>query len=378
DEPGQHTVFGYSGRRAKNTYHDLVTAAKDYDLIQYSRSAIRIGDIRTMLDGQEHVQEESNQIFKYMNSTDFADIEKMKSTREYIEKSDVITIQAGANDVFTQNIIYLMYKILWSQDSEIATAIANLQEKVTLKSICALLKEVKNITELFDEAVKIWGENYKVVLQKINEINPNAKVLCLGQYNFADYVFIDDELENDVGIIFEKTTREMNLILRGLAAQYQNVEYVDVSDTQIYDLTISDFTELNWEALIYKIHPTAYGQAQMTNKILEKLKYDTDIEIKMDDVASVEEVDVGWRNDVQFTFDPTTKMLYVPYSKDNTKLMDVVVTGTDGNVYDVTYTLKMTDDGYNAKKGLKILLCTKGILSVSDKLQNAWKNLFTK
>ncbi|HBL40796.1 MAG TPA: hypothetical protein DDY98_04200, partial [Ruminococcaceae bacterium] len=339
----QNVVIGYDYSRTPNSYHDIVANAKNYNLIQYSRSAIRACDIRTMLDGQVYTQKKSEEPYNsWLNKPGeyYASAEVMAGMKGYIQKADVITIQAGANDVFTQNIVYLLSK------SDLMDSLSDISLTMTWKQIGNLLKQVKDVADLFEEAVRIWAENYKVILQRIYEINPKAKVLCVGQYNFTEHVFLDEDMQENLGILLAKVAREMNLILCGLTSRYQNAVYVNVSDAEIYNMTVAEFGEIDLETVSYKIHPTARGHVQIADRILDKLATDTDIKIKLTDVASVKEVDVGFRTDVMYSYDKTTGILTVPYARDNANLISFVATHQNGDVYNMAYVLDFANNGY--------------------------------
>ena len=107
--------------------------------------------------------------------------------------------------------------------------------------------------------------NFNAIIQKIKEINPNAKLLVIGYYNAAQDAFIKGALPVDIGALVTPFIDLFNSHAAGAAAgngyTYVKMEHID---TLFCDRTSPGYLNDN--------HPTAYGHQQMANAILAALE----------------------------------------------------------------------------------------------------------
>lgn len=142
--------------------------------------------------------------------------EKDESLVSLIKKSKYITISLGINDLIS-NIKY---------DSNNKRLIYD--------------------KEIINNKIAIFKHNYHEILEGINEINDNAKVILVGVYN----IYGDDELADSI-----------NLAINEVANEFSNGYYVDISD-------IGD----KYMYMDNELYLTNFGQEVISNKVISLIK----------------------------------------------------------------------------------------------------------
>jgi len=197
-------------------------------------------------------------------------------------------------------------------------------------------------------------------------LNPDAKVYCLGTYNFGNHFYLDDAKTVDLGSLMQTFANAFNLIIQGLCAKYQNCCFVNILNTETYSATVkealaTDLATLYESQFLYKFHPTLKGQAYIAEQVL-KAWQDTDIAVTFDsDVQRVNSVRIDWRDDISADdFNAETHTLTVPYAKQNARVLYAAVTKTNGDKALIAYRLDYKQGGYSAKKLISVPLPNLG------------------
>lgn len=183
--------------------------------------------------------------------------EVRKQYYNHIKKADVITLGIGINDltipggildnVQGENLNLLL--AFWGD---------MLNNAYKLADNAAYMAQVSTLLIGF---YRQYVTNFNAIIQKIKEINPNAKLLVIGYYNAAQDAFIKGALPVDIGALVTPFIDLFNSHAAGAAAgngyTYVKMEHID---TLFCDRTSPGYLNDN--------HPTAYGHKQMADIII--------------------------------------------------------------------------------------------------------------
>lgn len=183
--------------------------------------------------------------------------EVRKQYYNHIKKADVITLGIGINDltipggildnVQGENLNLLL--AFWGD---------MLNNAYKLVDNAAYMAQVSTLLIGF---YRQYVTNFNAIIQKIKEINPNAKLLVIGYYNAAQDAFVKGALPVDIGALVTPFIDLFNSHAAGAAAgngyTYVKMEHID---TLFCDRTSPGYLNDN--------HPTAYGHKQMADIIV--------------------------------------------------------------------------------------------------------------
>lgn len=124
--------------------------------------------------------------------------------------------------------------------------------------------------------LKIFQQNYAVILRKLHEINPNARLISVGYYNPMRDAKISDSIPINVGHIMDAPLIAMNAYVRTLCATRSyynfvpvwNAEVISTSNLSDFDMTGGDF----WGKFIIEVHPSEAGHKYIANNIYSTLQ----------------------------------------------------------------------------------------------------------
>ena len=175
----------------------------------------------------------------------------------HIKKADVITLGIGINDLTIPGGILDNV-----QDENLNLLLAfwgdMLNNAYKLADNAAYMAQVSTLLIGF---YRQYVTNFNAIIQKIKEINPNAKLLVIGYYNAAQDAFIKGALPVDIGALVTPFIDLFNSHAAGAAAgngyTYVKMEHID---TLFCDRTSPGYLNDN--------HPTAYGHKQMADIII--------------------------------------------------------------------------------------------------------------
>ena len=258
---------------------------------------------------------------------------------DFIKRADLITVQLGMCDIF-----YRAYRII-SNGGMLADGL-----QFDLSSTDAIKSLVETaITEIYN-GYNYWKENYPLVIEKIQELNPDATIVIVGAFNLINQLTITDDLIAPLGSVITAITGAMNVHFSDWAKKY-NVKYADISNTE------TQATENDWSLLgdfkdhsFTGTHPTQKGYDYIVRQILAELPPEDDSkEIKVD-LGRFDKVDYVMVNGIKvsnYTLDGF--MLTIPYSGPGATNLTIGVKNDDGTVSVQTYTLTYSiSEGYTA------------------------------
>lgn len=257
------------GERIPGSYVDLVTKAIGAtELVNHAHCGWRTNEILAMLESNDAVSKLDSK-GTYLCGLDFANNRKnefLKDTSELIKSdvadADVILLNFGSNDIYTQAINQTNFEIDLSSDP------------------------IGKITATFDEFrgnIRKNAENYVANLEKavkkIRDLNPNATVVIVGIFCPVSLdITVRDTVLLDVKTFMDKTATDVKGKLQLLANQ-QGCIFADVSNAMCNSITTLDLQEILNEDLgnprfytaIKMVHPNEYGHKYIANQIIKAL-----------------------------------------------------------------------------------------------------------
>lgn len=183
--------------------------------------------------------------------------EVRKQYYNHIKKADVITLGIGINDLTIPSGIL---DNVQGENLNLLLAFWGdmLNNAYKLADNAAYMAQVSTLLIGF---YRQYVTNFNAIIQKIKEINPNAKLLVIGYYNAAQDAFIKGALPVDIGALVTPFIDLFNSHAAGAAAgngyTYVKMEHID---TLFCDRTSPGYLNDN--------HPTAYGHKQMADIII--------------------------------------------------------------------------------------------------------------
>jgi len=218
---------------------------------------------------------------------------KAEQTRlkENIQKSDLITIDFGANDIFS-NAIYMTYRAYQADFDDLQLPGFDTAEAF-FKYLAKLLKKSKLADDIWDTFVEnldsclaAYKKNITLAVREIRALNPTAKIIMIGMFSPVQMdVKTDDATLLDIYSKLDKRVARVNKFLKQQCSVRSEYLYVDVTDTRIFG-----FKTLDWELLlqgdpdvvmsaIKMLHATKKGHAYEAKQIINALKHETEIPV---------------------------------------------------------------------------------------------------
>jgi len=199
-----------------------------------------------------------------------------------VKEADVITVNYGSNDLFTQAIVKMSYDYDFDAILDI-----DMPEEINEESLSELFMQLLSVLgapadilhqfELYlGENLKSFEENMPKILDYISAENPDAEVYVLGVFNPLNLGIATDD--GDVLSLITTTDILMataNSFLMKLCAQYENCTFVDVGSPECYgpsaldlDLLIAGDDDVKFSALKV-VHPNEKGHEYIANCLIE-------------------------------------------------------------------------------------------------------------
>ena len=267
-------ISGVKYRHVKGSFPVIV--AEELNVANYEACALagmRTVEMRMFLEDDYYGDKVTNHVMYYFvedtEHTAQGIAENRKKYREAIQKSDLITLQIGFNDVwFTMlGTAQLLgrgeaYTGVDQAQDELAGSIDSLglteaieQATDTLLDVLAIPTLVPKVLLAGIQAKQQYFSNYTTILQEIYALNPDITIAAIGYYNPVQ------TLSPGYDGILDADFAQMNDFVKGLEKDYENFYYIPVEDTESrFD---RDHT--------FDMHPTEAGHVYIADQILETL-----------------------------------------------------------------------------------------------------------
>ena len=188
---------------------------------------------------------------------------------EFVETSDIITLQVGANNfgayALSQLVAYMtgeeMYEMDWDKYTgyELSEVVAEIKAEYT-DDLFAYVYEETGIAiseEMLPMATKLldivlftsleYAANLEAIVDIIHERNEEAYLVLVGTYNPLRGVYYDDGVaEFELGALVESVTSVIDAYIAQLAAEEENCVYVAIDETEmIFDTLPEGYVSKN-------------------------------------------------------------------------------------------------------------------------------------
>ena len=257
--PNSYPTFVAKGVGAKNTY-------------MLAHSGYRTADLRRVLDPDFAGDYFNARRLPKLADTYAVDEEGLAKLRKgvikYLKKSDLITLQIGANDSF--QVIVILFEMLRENQAllEELQAAGAMDPDVTTKALQKIAQDNETLLRIIEmelASVQSFRSNFDVIIRRIHEINPDAKVVVMGLYNPLDVLKIG-------GIspapLIQPLIQGFNDYM-SFGSQYSDYyTYCPLEDIENYMGTGQLFAN---PELPGDVHPTARGHQQIAEQVLAVL-----------------------------------------------------------------------------------------------------------
>ena len=257
--PNSYPTFVAKGVGAKNTY-------------MLAHSGYRTADLRRVLDPDFagdyfNARRLPKQADTY--AVDQEGLEKLrKGVIKYLKKSDLITLQIGANDSF--QVIVILFEMLRENEELMAElqAAGALDPEVTTKALQKIAQDNETLLRIIEmELASVQGfkNNFDAIVRRIREINPDAKIVVMGLYNPLEVTKI-------AGLspapLIQPLIQGFNDWMQTGSAYSDEYTYVPLKNIENYMGTGQFFAN---PELPGDVHPTALGHRQIAEQVLAVL-----------------------------------------------------------------------------------------------------------
>lgn len=257
--PNSYPTFVAEGVGAEHTY-------------MLAHSGYRTADLRRVLDpdfagdyfNARRLPKEADRY-----AVDQAGLEKLrKGVIKYLEKSDLITLQIGANDSF--QVIVILFEMLRENQELLAELQASgaMDPNVTTKALEKIAQDNETLLRIIEmELASVQGfrNNFDVIIEKLRKINPNAKIVVLGLYNPLECLKIG-------GIspapLIQPLIQGFNDYMKTGCKYSDEYTYCPLTNIENYMGTLQLFAN---PELPGDVHPTPKGHQQIAEQILAVL-----------------------------------------------------------------------------------------------------------
>lgn len=280
---------GYDFAVAPNAYHSLVSSELGSNLLQCARSGMRAVELRYMLEGTFNDYDPNlvwdNTYFDTDgNGFGLDDLDKLNAQVKYPEKvkqADLITINVGSNDVFSFTMVEVMSELTKDTSDPTLNAIKDYLDKTgnigaafgklveAYQTMEKLEELVAVLTSTMNKTYKQFTANYKAVIDKIYEINPDITVVAVGVYNPFNAVSLSADSQLDLNAIAAPIVSAINTHISSYKLSHSDYYYADIVGTDTYPMNLDD--QYFWEYFNLKMHPTIEGHKFIAQKILAAL-----------------------------------------------------------------------------------------------------------
>ncbi|MBQ8926237.1 MAG: hypothetical protein IJ051_08280 [Clostridia bacterium] len=257
--PNSYPTYVAKGVGAKNTY-------------MLAHSGYRTADLRRVLDPDFagdyfNARRLPKQADTY--AVDQEGLEKLrKGVIKYLKKSDLITLQIGANDSF--QVIVILFEMLRENQELMAElqAAGALDPEVTTKALQKIAEDNETLLRIIEmELASVQGfkDNFDVIIRRIREINPDAKIVVMGLYNPLEVTKI-------AGIspapLIQPLIQGFNDWMKSGSKYSGEYTYCPLTNIENYMGTGQLFAN---PELPGDVHPTAKGHQQIAEQVLAVL-----------------------------------------------------------------------------------------------------------
>ncbi len=265
---------------APKAYHSLIANALDAELRPFATGGYRTDEVLYMIDPtfqMDWAYADINHGKSHKNELDEYKAEYIKA----IEDADFITIQVGANDILGEDLGFAMVAAFYTpiksfesvksalaDKGNIAAGISKIVDSVyTVAKVGVFLKEM---TERLNKSYKEFGVNWDKIIENIYRLNPDVKIIAIGNINALNNTSIFEGSKIKSGKLAKPLFEKLNKYMESGSKYADTYDYCYASDIEAGELAfLSDTFE---EEYLAKIHPTEAGHAEIARRVVEIVK----------------------------------------------------------------------------------------------------------
>lgn len=317
----------YSGMdyaKVPTAYHSLVADAIGAELLQGARSGLRAIELRYFLGEGFHETDETcswdNTYFDVDgNGFTLDDLDLINAYVNYpalVAEADVISLNLGSNDVFSQALAVLLGQLYTTgeADPQLQQIKELLNNGGSLGQIIGKLVEayetmgklsdlITALTEALSAMCKQFADNFDVCVNKIYEINPDAVVIGVGAFNPFAYFTLSEDFTMDISGILTPVLNVINNTIKSYESKYDSYHFADVIGTETYPQSLSD--PMFWEYMSLKVHPNLAGHRFMAEQIINAIPTVFPFVDVDESRWSYEDIKYAYDHSLMFGVDPT-------------------------------------------------------------------------
>lgn len=274
------------GMRVAGAYPDLIGKVLEQNnkaAVHFaSSSGSRVSEFRTLLEkglGYSNPYTHEGDAYAIRKPERAAALySKGPQVVKWLGKSDLVTFQAGFNDITAALINVACGSGLVDLNAidgikDVNSALNYIQD--TLESTNYGSKVPANITKAFNREMTSILENIDAVIGEVVKATPNnADIIVVGYYNvIASFTFIPNT-ESILFNLLNTGIQMLNDYYSLIADKYDNVYYVSASDAATFYARRTSIVDVlsDIDNALLGIHPNAEGQEYIAKTILNELK----------------------------------------------------------------------------------------------------------
>ena len=279
-------MYGYirpQGYMIQGLYGTLVAQETGANVYNYARCGFRTEDIRRLLDKNYQYDSYSNTSIGYMGGTSMEEFTQLQdSIHGDIAKADLITLNVGANDMFTQGMMYAS-KVIDDSNlevggvtgqqvrSQIASALAGgTSEEGFYNAIyqffgyCymagVLPAAIAAFAAGFAKGMLTFTDNWDAIVKSIRDTNPNCTLIAIGLMNPFEHCKLTSASLVEVGVASNGNTLYANNYIQNQSPYRDQYIYCDVTGASSYVHMPQALVEADLiNNLLLYVHPTLEG-----------------------------------------------------------------------------------------------------------------------
>ena len=254
----------------------------DTEVFSASSSGGRMSDFRMILErglGVEDPYTYPDDWFGNRNAVrTIALREQWPAICEAVSRSDLVTVEAGINDL--SSILVNALEASGVIDVERLTSISGISDVTdylanALRNVAKDPNLLGNVICAFNAGVLELRQNAEAVIRDVTLLAPEADVLVVGMYNAAKALRVLPGSDfSPILDLIGAALVSLNDFYNELASKYDRVYYVDAPDaTTLFadGTTVIEALKNEDMSVLKGLHPDAAGHEYIAQKVLEKL-----------------------------------------------------------------------------------------------------------
>lgn len=275
-------------QRITGSYPDLIAKATDAKVMNaYASPGYRTNEIRFLLDNNYQGDFVTQKWVATLSHLDSNTMEGMNSRRPLyqnaVKNSDLITLDIGLNDTWLP-VMGAIMEIIYQGDPAKSVevmeedAVEGVSEGYTMEDFMSdasiIINSPKYLPKLIQALNTIitlsdYTENYKAIVDRIFELNPNTTLCQISNYNpFKD--FPEDAGKVIANLAQKLLYDKMNDVKKECSQKYgDKCKYIDVNN--LPPVRCDSLAKLQQQGANWDPHPTAAGHQYIANQVFAAL-----------------------------------------------------------------------------------------------------------